>query len=69
MLIPNSGTMDSGILGLVGYQEVKNLARQAAVQTARDEIRSHPDTAAPASRRVVSGNPVDDPGDERNVQS
>ena len=58
------------ILGLVGYQEMKNLARQAAVQTARDEIRSHPDTAPPRSTRIGSHpNPAGDPGDERNVPS
>ena len=51
------------ILGLLGYQEMKNLARQAAVQTARDEIRSHPAATAPASTRtgrlVSSGAPSD----------
>ena len=57
------------ILGLVGYQEMKNLARQAAVQTARDEIRSHPAATAPASRRAVSGNPVGDPSDRKRVPS
>ena len=67
--IPKSGAMDFAILGLVGYQEMKNLARQAAVQTARDEIRSHPAATAPASRRAVSGNPVGDPSDRKRVPS
>ena len=58
------------ILGLVGYQEMKNLARQAAVQTARDEIRSHPATAPPRSARIGSPPiPSGDPSDERNVPS
>lgn len=65
-----SGAMDFGVLGLFGYQEMKNLVRQAAVRTARDEIRSHAAAAAPRSTRIGSHpNPAGDPGDERNVPS
>lgn len=57
------------ILGLVGYQEMKNLARQAAVQTAKDEIRNHPQTTPPAS--PTTGIPVSSggPNDRERVPS
>lgn len=58
-----------GILGLVGYQEMKNLARQAAVQTAKDEIRSHSETVPPGSVKAGSGISVDAPSVHRRVSS
>lgn len=59
------------ILGLVGYQEMKNLARQAAVQTAKDEIRNHPQTtpSAPAPTTTSSPISVGGPNDRKRVQS